>query len=106
MATPDAPLTLEAEKLPNAPTATNPFVIANRISLWLLFGACVGFAMAIAGFISDMFWMAVVGSCVVLAMALAWIVTASYALLVMARDAVSAILRIKSTRAGSKGREP
>ena len=105
MAMPDAQSTLEPENLPKPPATANPFRIANRISLFLLFGACVGFAVAIAGFITDSFWTAVDGSCVVLAMALGWIVTASYALAAIARDAFKAILILKNQRSGSADRE-
>lgn len=106
MATPDAQSTLESEKLPDTPVAVNPFNIVNRISLLFLLGACIGFAVALAGYITDSFWVAVAGSCTVLAMVLCWIVAASYALTTITPHVFRAILILKNRRSGSKNGEP
>ncbi len=106
MATPDAPSTLESEKLPDTPVAAKPFNVVNRISLFLLLGACLGFAVAIVGYITDSFWIAVAGSCTVLAMALGWTAAASYALATIAPHVFKAVLILKNRRPGSKNREP
>ena len=101
MTTPDAQSSLEREELPAAPEAANPFIIVNRISLWLLFGACVGFAVAIAGFIADVFWVAAIGSCITLVMATGWTLVASFALFSIGRDLWKALL-IKAGRRAAK----
>ena len=92
----------EDEKLPNSPQVANPFATANRLSAWLLLVGCVGFAIAIAGYITDSFWLAVVGSCVVLAMTLGWIAASSYALVATILIAVSARLTRRNSRFGSE----
>ncbi len=44
---------LEDEKPPNSPKVANPFATVNRISVGLLLVGCVGFAIAIAGYITE-----------------------------------------------------
>lgn len=106
MATPDAQSTLESEKLPDTPVAANPYNVVNRISLILLLGACAGFAVALVGYTTDSFWIAVAGSCTVLAMALGWTIAASYALATIAPKVFRAFLILKNRRPGSKNRQP
>ncbi len=93
---------LEDEKSPSSPKVANPFATVNRISVGLLLVGCVGFAIAIAGYITDSFWLAVVGSCIVLAMTLGWIAASSYGLAATILIAVSARLSRRNSRYGSE----
>ena len=47
--------------------------VFNRLSALFLLGACVGFAIAVAGFATGAFYLILAGSCVTLAMTLLWV---------------------------------
>ena len=49
------------------------FATFNRISVLFVLGACLGFAVAIGGFVAEAFWVIVAGSCITLVMALLWV---------------------------------
>lgn len=49
------------------------FATFNRVSVLFVLGACLGFAVAIGGLVTEAFWVIVAGSCITLAMALLWV---------------------------------
>ncbi len=59
-------------------------VALNRVSVPILFVACIGLLVAVVGLFTDKFLAALIGSSLVAAGALAWVVAASFAIWKMA----------------------
>ena len=58
----------------------------NRLSPLFLLGACVGLAIAIAGFVASAFYVILAGSCVTLVVTLLWVASGMPALVRTIRD--------------------